>query len=140
VIKQLETLPADPGAASAIASLLGKSESGRTSAEEIASAFRKLLEERAPLVIVFDDIQWGEATFLDLLEHVALLSTQSPILLLCIARPELAEGGRPWPVTLSLEPLPDAVVDELIGARVAAEVRERIARAAGGNPCLSRRC
>ena len=134
VIKQLETLPADPVAASAIASLLGKSESGRTSAEEIASAFRKLLEERAPLVIVFDDIQWGEATFLDLLEHVALLSTQSPILLLCIARPELAEGGRPWPVTLSLEPLPDAVVDELIGARVAAEVRERIARAAGGNP------
>jgi class 3 adenylate cyclase/tetratricopeptide (TPR) repeat protein len=134
VIKQLETLPADRVAASAIASLLGQSESGPTSAEEIASAFRKLLEERAPLVVVFDDIQWGEATFLDLLEHVALLSTQSPILLLCIARPELAEGGRPWSVTLSLEPLPDAAVDELIGGRVAAEVRERIARAAGGNP------
>ena len=28
-----------------------------------------------PLVVVFDDIQWGEETFHDLIEHVALLST-----------------------------------------------------------------
>ncbi|MGN6431003.1 MAG: BTAD domain-containing putative transcriptional regulator [Gaiellaceae bacterium] len=134
VIKQLETSPADPVAASAIASLLGETKSGPTSAEEIASAFRKLLEATAPLIVVFDDIQWGEETFLDLVEHVELLSTGSPILLLCIARPELAERGRRWPVSLSLEPLPDAAIDELIGGRVAADVHERITRAAGGNP------
>src|SRR5262249_46410903 len=105
-----------------------------TSRAGIGSGCGKLLEEAAPLIVVFDDIQWGEETFLDLLEHVALLSTGSSILLLCVARPELAERGRHWPVSLSLEPLPDAAVDELIGGRVAAEVRERIARAAGGNP------
>ena len=36
-----------------------------------------------PLVVVFDDIQWGEETFLDLVEHVALLSAGAPLLLLC---------------------------------------------------------
>ena len=40
---------------------------------------------------VFDDIQWGEETFLDLVEGVALLSAQVPILLLCMARLDLSE-------------------------------------------------
>jgi class 3 adenylate cyclase len=133
VIEQLDVLPSDPAAASAIRSLLGESEAG-TSAEEIAWAFRKLLEETAPVICVFDDIQWGEETFLDLLEQVALLSSGSPILLLCLARPDLVERRPAWPVTLRLEPLPDPDVDELIGERVPADLRERIARAAGGNP------
>jgi hypothetical protein len=55
VIKQLATLPSDPAAAAAIRSLLGESDAA-TSAEEIAWAFRKLLEEQGPLVAVFDDI------------------------------------------------------------------------------------
>jgi class 3 adenylate cyclase len=133
VIKQLDVLPADQTAAAAIQSLLGESGSG-TSAEEIAWAFRRLLEEQAPLVCLFDDIQWGEETFLDLVEHLALLSSGSPILLLCVARPELVERRPTWPVRLRLEPLPDADVTVLIGGQVPAELRERIAHAAGGNP------
>src|SRR5207244_4131976 len=119
VIKQLDALPADPAAALAIGSLLGESKAG-TSAEEIAWAFRKLLEEAAPLICVFDDIQWGEETFLDLVEHVALLSSGSPLLLLCMARPELFERRPAWPVMLRLEPLAAEQVDELIGERVSA--------------------
>ena len=91
VLKQLDVLPADEAAAVAIRSLLGETEAA-TSAEEIAWAFRKTLEQAAaerPLVVVFDDIQWGEETFLDLIEHVALLSSGASILLLCMARPEL---------------------------------------------------
>ena len=41
------------------------------STEEIAFSVRKLLEAAAreqPLVCVFDDIQWAEPTFLDLIE------------------------------------------------------------------------
>ena len=90
VVKQLAALPSDPVAAAAIRSLLGESEVG-TSGDEIAWAFRKLLEEQAPLVVCFDDIQWGEETFLDLVESTALLSTGAPLLLLCMARPELLE-------------------------------------------------
>jgi class 3 adenylate cyclase/tetratricopeptide (TPR) repeat protein len=133
VIKQLDALPSDPAAAAAIRSLLGETSAGE-SAEEIAWAFRKLLEEHAPLIAVFDDIQWAEETFLDLLEHVALLSSGSPILLLCMARPELVERRPVWPVMVRLEPLPTGEVEELIGERVPDELRERIAKAAGGNP------
>ena len=135
VVKQLAVLPADPAAAAAIRSVLGDSEVG-TSGDEIAWAFRKLLEEQAPLVVVFDDIQWGEETFLDLVESTALLSSGAPLLLLCMARPELVERRPSWPVALRLEPLPAEQADALIGDAVSDELRERIARAAGGNPLL----
>ena len=131
VVKQLGALPSDPAAAAAIRSLLGESEAG-TSAEEIAWAFRKLLEEQAPLVVVFDDIQWGEETFLDLVEHVALLSSGAPILLLCMARPELLDSRPSWPVTVRLEPLGGEDAASLIGSAVpeAAAREDRRARPA----------
>ena len=84
-------------------------------------------------MVVFDDVQWGEQTFLDLVEGVALLASGSPILLLCMARPELADRRPQWPVALRLEPLPASAVEELI-APLPSELRERISRAAGGNP------
>jgi class 3 adenylate cyclase/tetratricopeptide (TPR) repeat protein len=133
VVKQLDALPSDETAAAAIRSLLGEEETS-TTAEEIAWAFRKLLEEQAPLIVVFDDIHWGEETFLDLLEHVGLLSSGAPLLLVCMARPELLERRPQWPVTLRLESLSDADVAELIPGRIGTELRERISRAAGGNP------
>ena len=136
VLKQLDELPADEDAAAVIRSLLGESDAA-TTAEEIAWAFRKTLEHVAaerPLVVVLDDIQWGEETLRDLIEHVALLSSGASILLLCIARPELVERHPAWPVTLRLEPLGADDVDELIPAQLVAELRERIARAAAGNP------
>ncbi|MGZ4387135.1 MAG: AAA family ATPase [Gaiellaceae bacterium] len=133
VIKQLGSRPSDPTAAASISSLLGEA-AEVTSAEEIAWAFRKLLEEQAPLVAVFDDIQWGEETFLDLLEGIALLSSGAPLLLVCMARPELVTHRNEWPVTLRLGPLPDEAVTDLIGESIPAELRDRIAAAAGGNP------
>src|SRR5207302_11398862 len=133
VVKQLAALPSDPAAAVAVRSLLGESDQG-TSADQIAWAFRKLLVEQAPLVVVLDDIQWGEETFLDLVEAAALLTGDAPILLLCMARPELLERHPAWPGTLRLEPLSDDEADQLIRQEVTGELQERIAHAAGGNP------
>jgi class 3 adenylate cyclase/tetratricopeptide (TPR) repeat protein len=133
VVKQLAVLPSDPVAAAAIRSLLGESEIP-TSGDEIAWAFRKLLEEQAPLVVVFDDIQWGDDAFLDLVESTALLSAGAPLLLLCMARPELLETRPTWPATRRLEPLPPEQAETLIGDTVSGELRARIAHAAGGNP------
>src|SRR5262245_1306372 len=133
VLKQLDALPSDPTAAASIRSLLRETEQV-TSSEEIAWAFRKLLEEQAPLVVLLDDIQWGEETLLDLIEGVALFSSRVPLLILCVARPELLEQRPSWPVSVRLGPLPEKAVEELIGAQVTGDLRERIAAAAGGNP------
>ena len=132
VVKQLAALPSEPSAATAIRSLLGESEEA-TSADQIAWAFRKLLEEQAPLIVVLDDIQWGEETFLDLVEATALL-TAAPLLLLCTARPELLDRRPAWPNVLRLEPLNDAEAEELMRSEVREELAERIGHAAGGNP------
>ena len=133
VVKQLAALPSDVQAEKAIRSLLGESDTV-SSTDEIAWAFRKLLEEQAPLVVCFDDIQWAEETFLDLVESTALLSTGAPLLLVCMARPELLDRRPGWPVTLRLEPLPDEEASALVGDAVSDEVRQRVVRASGGNP------
>ena len=72
---------------------------GAASTDELAWAFRKFVEAVArerPLVLVFDDIQWAEEALLDLIEHVAFVSSGAPILLLCMARPELLERRPGW--------------------------------------------
>ena len=133
VVKQLDALPGDEAAATAIRSLLGENDAG-SGTEEIGWAFRKLLSEQAPLVVVFDDIQWAEETFLKLVEATALLSTGAPLLLLAMARPELLDRRPGWPAVLRLEPLPESEAGALVGDDVPDDVRERIIRAAGGNP------
>jgi DNA-binding SARP family transcriptional activator len=142
-----ELLGDTPAAGAAIASLLGESATP-TTPDEIAWSVRKLLEASArerPLVVVFDDVQWGEPTFLDLVEHVAYLSRDAPMLLLCLARPELLERRPGWggrsvdAITVALEPLEAAEVDELIehllhGEKLEQDLGERIRSAAQGNP------
>jgi class 3 adenylate cyclase/tetratricopeptide (TPR) repeat protein len=116
------------------------------SPEEAFWAVRKLFEalarERA-LVIVLDDLHWAEPTFLDLVEHLADWSREAPILLLCLARPELLDarpawgGGKLNATSLFLEPLSEDETERLIGnlpARLADEMRTRIRTAAEGNP------
>ena len=133
MVKQLDGLPSDPIAAAAIRALLGESEVG-TSGDEIAWAFRKLLEEQAPLVCVFDDIQWGDETFLKLVESTALLSAGSPLLLLCMARPELVERRPGWPGEAAASAAELGRCGCADRRRGVGRARERIAQAAGGNP------
>jgi class 3 adenylate cyclase/tetratricopeptide (TPR) repeat protein len=116
--------------------------------EETLWAIRRFFEASArdrPLVLVFDDIHWGEPMFLDLVEHIADWSRGSPILLLCMARADLLDvrpgwgGGKLSASTVSLEPLTEAQAETLIGnlfgsADLAAQVGERIVHTAEGNP------
>ncbi len=116
--------------------------------QETFWAIRRLFEamaRRQPLVAVFDDVQWGTPTFLDLLEHITDWSRDAPILLLAIARPELLEvratwgGGKMNATTLLLQPLEDAAVDEIISNLVGSQplprdLARKIEEAAEGNP------
>jgi class 3 adenylate cyclase/tetratricopeptide (TPR) repeat protein len=144
VLKQLETRPTDATAARAIASLLAETEEPAT-ATEIAWAVRKTLEEAAeprPLVCVLDDLHWGEPVLLDLVEHIADMSRDAPILLLCMARPEFLDrragwaGGKLNATTMLLEPLSGDQTDRLIQSlgALAPPIRDRIREAAEGNP------
>ena len=65
--------------------------------EETFWAVRRLLEAagaRRPLVVVFEDIHWAEPTLLDLVEYLADWVRDTPIMLLCLARPELLDSRR----------------------------------------------
>jgi class 3 adenylate cyclase/tetratricopeptide (TPR) repeat protein len=116
------------------------------SPEEAFWAVRKLFEALAreqPLVVVLDDLHWAEPTFLDLVEHLADWSREAPILLLCLARPELLDvrvgwgGGKLNATSLFLEPLSEDDTEKLIDnlfARLADATRTRITAAAEGNP------
>jgi class 3 adenylate cyclase/tetratricopeptide (TPR) repeat protein len=130
-----------------VAGLLGLAETPASSGEGFWG-FRKLLEalaQRKPLVVVFDDLNWAEPSFLDLVEHIADLSRDAPILLVGMTRPELLElrpgwaGGRRNATGIFLDPLSDTDCDVLIHnllgqAALEAEVQARIRDAAGGNP------
>ena len=116
-------------------------------AEEIAWSVRKAFERLArerPLAVVVEDIHWAEETLLDLLEHLTDWTRDAPILLVCLARPDLIDlrpawGGQPGAETVTLEPLSAAESDELIGelaghSDVDAETLARVAEIAEGNP------
>jgi len=130
-----------------VAAIIGLSEAP-SSSEETFQAIRRVYESMArarPLVIVFDDVQWGEPFFLDLIEHLADTLRATPILLLVIARPELLEerpgwaGGKLRSTSVLLGPLNEAEVSRLVanllgGSAASPSVERKIAEAAEGNP------
>ena len=127
---------------------LGSGSQGRTAATEIFWAARRLLEALArhrPVLVVFEDLHWAEPTFLDLVESLALRPGRSPIVVVCIARPELLDQRPAWAaeadrsVSIQLGPLGEvpaaALLDSLsAGHRIAPSTRARLIDTAGGNP------
>ncbi|HEY6068266.1 MAG TPA: adenylate/guanylate cyclase domain-containing protein [Gaiellaceae bacterium] len=115
---------------------------------EMFWAVRRLLEEaarRQPLLIVIEDIHWAEPKLLDLLEYLAGWTDNAPILLVCLARPDLLDerpswlGGSQGSTILRLGPLTDAESELLLSEiggewELDAEARARITEAAEGNP------
>ena len=123
---------------------LGEPDLGTDAAAAVQSVLEGLALER-PLVVVLDDLQWGEPALLDLVEELAASSRVAPILLLCLARPELLEerptwaGGVPNASSLLLEPLTEAeserLLDNLLGeSELPDSIRDYLVRTAGGNP------
>jgi class 3 adenylate cyclase len=129
-----------------VAEAIGVGESApaqRGTAWAIGRLFDELARRR-PLVVVFDDVHWGEPTFLDLVESIAQ-PRPAPILLLCLARPDLLELRPGWgervesAMRLPLHPLDDTsvgvLVDNLLGAtELSPGLRDRIAAVTEGNP------
>jgi class 3 adenylate cyclase/tetratricopeptide (TPR) repeat protein len=118
---------------------------------EIAWAFRQLAEQLAgaqPTILVFEDIHWAEPPLLSLVEHLATWVRESPLLLVCLARPELLDlrptwgSGRMEAARISLEPLSREEMATLIAGLLRIEglpdaLRGRVLDTAEGNPLFA---
>ena len=132
----------DPGAARAAAVALGLQQG--FAAAEPGWAFCAVLAGLStvvPLVLVFEDIHWADPALLELIDRIADELRASPVLVVCVARPELVETHADWArgaTTLTLGPLSAAesvdVLAHVSPLEMAEEARDRIVDAAGGNP------
>ncbi len=135
----------DQVAADRVASAVGLSHE-QYPVEELFWGVRKLVEALArerPLVLAFDDLHWAEATFLDLVEHLAETVEGVPFLLIGCARPDLLDQRPEFAAAsparrLALGRLSEAdserVVEAVLAdAAVAADVMRRVVTAAEGN-------
>lgn len=117
-------------------------------AVELGWGIRQHLEAiaaRGPLVVVIDDLQWADCAALDVLAQLADRSSAVPLLLVCVARPELLEQraslstGRADASLLVLEPLDESdtrtLVSRLLGIEnLAPEVGSWVVERSAGNP------
>jgi class 3 adenylate cyclase len=150
---KIESAVADPDDGPLVATRLLRmlglgTEDSQGAPEEIYWAVRKLLESAArhvPVVAVIDDIQWAEPALLDLLEHVCDLSRDAPIVLVCMARPDMVDerpgwgAGRANASSIVLEPLGErdsqTLAEQLMaGSKFDPDLTGRILEAAQGNP------
>ncbi|MFL5847185.1 MAG: nuclear transport factor 2 family protein [Solirubrobacteraceae bacterium] len=113
------------------------------SAEETFWAVRRVLEAMArerPVVLVHDDIHWGQPTFLDLLEYFTEWIRDAPVLVVALARPELREvRPRLAEAALSLAPLDDEASRAMVGALLGeidlpGGLAQRVLETTEGNP------
>ena len=109
-------------------------------------ATRRVLEEMAagtPLVLVFEDVYWGDEPLLDLVDYLTAHVEGRPLLFLALARPELLQRRSTWgaegtaSLTLSLDPLTADEAAEMVAGLMAPERRtaiEKVVETAEGNP------
>ena len=116
--------------------------------EGVLRAWRVFFEAVAAgrsLLILVEDIHWADDLLLDLLEYVAAKASNTPLLLLCTARPELLErrpdwgGGKRNYALLSLEALSRVSTNSLVNALLPGdglpeELRQGILEKVEGNP------
>lgn len=150
----VDQVTAEPGEADWMASRLGNlvgtsgPDDDSVAQGESFSAWRRFLEalsDRHPLVLVFEDLHWADDGLLDFVDQLVDWARESPVLVLCTARPELLErrpgwgGGKANATTISLPPLEDNETAKLFSslldrAVLPAETQSVLLAHAAGNP------
>ena len=107
--------------------------------------YARAASDEAPLICVIDDLQWAEPAATTIVTEMLEATTESPLLMLCIARPELLErypswgAGRANSATIVLEPLSEDETRTLISRLLDVDdmpeqLRATIVARSGGNP------
>ncbi len=129
-----------------LAHLLGLEDERQTrEKEDLFGAWRLFFErlsERAPVVLVFEDVQWADAALLEFVEYLLEWSRNHKILVVALARPDVHDRHPEWPssrntTTLALEPLTVDAMAQLLEGLVPGlpdDTRDRILARAEGVP------
>ena len=130
-----------------LASLLGITEEQSShERHDLFAAWRLFFERLAntyPTVLVFEDMQWADASLLDFVEYLLEWSKASPLFVLTLARPELLDKRQNWGAghrnftSLHLGPLSESAMTELLDGFVPGlpdELRAQILERAEGVP------
>jgi class 3 adenylate cyclase/tetratricopeptide (TPR) repeat protein len=106
-----------------VAHLLGLAELEGADKQDLFAAWRLFFERLAdvyPTVLAFEDMQWADSSLLDFVEYLLEWARNSPLYVITLARPELAERRPSWGAghrnftSLYLEPLPSEAMEELL--------------------------
>jgi class 3 adenylate cyclase/tetratricopeptide (TPR) repeat protein len=110
-----------------LAHLIGLEERVTADRDDLFAAWRRffeLLAESNPTVMVFEDMQWADASLLDFIEYLLEWSRNHPIYVLTLARPELMDRRPNWGAgsrnftSLYLEPLSSQSMEDLLAGLV----------------------
>jgi class 3 adenylate cyclase/tetratricopeptide (TPR) repeat protein len=135
-----------PAITALLAATVGAGEQDVVDRSALLAAWRTAIEvaaRAAPLVIVFEDLHWSSDSLLDLVEFVMQPRGSAAVLMIALTRPELLDrrpswgGGKRNHLALSLEPLADDAVEQLVEHLLESrqpEIVERIVARAEGNP------
>jgi class 3 adenylate cyclase len=114
-----------------LAGLIGLAPMPKGDRSELFSALRTFFQriaDRGPVVMVFEDLHWADEGLLDFIEELVERTTQHPVLVLTLARPELLERRPGWGSsrkrTMSMH----------LGRLEGADMRELVAGLAPGLP------
>jgi class 3 adenylate cyclase/tetratricopeptide (TPR) repeat protein len=129
-----------------LAHLLGIAEYEAHERQDLFAAWRLFFERLAetyPTVLVFEDVQWADASLLDFVEYLLDWSRSHPLFVVTLARPDLLERRPTWGAgqrsftSLYLEPLSQEAMTDLLGGLVPGlpeELRDQILARAEGIP------
>lgn len=149
---RLSAVSNDDGVADRLALIIGATgpdDVGVGGDREISWGFRAMVErvirDRGPMVLIFEDIHWAQPPLLDLIEYLVTWTRDAALLVVCPSRPELIDSRPSWGAgrmegsRISLEPLTEAESRSLLGALLTVddlppELRQRILDRAEGNP------
>ncbi len=130
----------------AVRPVLSSADAFQRQALEYLNAFFRSITKEMPAIIELEDIHWADTHSLDLIDHLVTENRELPLMVICMARPELHEHrpgwgeGQDFHHRLDLKPLSKLDTRRLVREvlqkvdDIPAEIRDLIVDRADGNP------
>ncbi|MFN8371340.1 MAG: protein kinase [Anaerolineae bacterium] len=130
----------------AVKPVLSSADAFQRQALEFLNLFFRSITREMPAIIELEDIHWADTHSLDLIDRLVSENRELPLMVICMARPELNERRRGWGEgqdfhhRIDLKPLSKLDTRRLVREvlqkvdDIPAEIRDLIVERADGNP------